>query len=75
MFSGMGDTIHMGTEPALLEHRGLRIVRGLDEDERELVLACWTELWKGTLQAQQVRKCLDADVQTDQVIWHITLAT
>ncbi len=75
MFSGMGDTIHMGADPALLEHRGLRIVRGLDEDERELVLACWTELWKGALQAQQVRKCLDADVQTDRMIWRTTLAT
>ncbi len=74
MFAGMGDTVHVGSDPSVLEHRGLRIIRGIDEGESELVLRCWIELWKGELQSHQVRLQLDADVQPDCVIWRIVLA-
>lgn len=55
MFAAMGDDVTIdrsGAAPVLREN-GLRAVRGLDGDERALVLACWCELWRGALSAQR----------------------
>ena len=47
MFRGMGDTV----SDTLSVTGGHRIVRGLSRDERELVFACWRELWAGAVRS------------------------
>lgn len=70
MFEGMGDTVTRGPH-GRLEHRGLRVVRDLEGEERSLVLACWAALWQGALAAQQVRKRLTMEVADDALVWQV----
>ena len=76
MFGGMGDEVALATESgagrAVLHHRGLRIVRGLDGDARSHLLSCWTELWRGAVQS--CRQFLDVTVAetADGLDWTIT---
>ena len=55
MLSGMGDeaTVQAATDEAdaVVLHSGLRITRGLEAAEREIVFTCWRQLWQGALQA------------------------
>jgi hypothetical protein len=76
MFGGMGDEVVFATGSgavrAVLHHRGLRIVRGLDGDERSHLLACWTELWRGAVHS--CRQFMDIAVAetADGLDWTIT---
>ena len=36
-----------------LRHTGLRIVRGLAGPERDHLLACWVELWRGAIHSHR----------------------
>ena len=74
MFAGMGDATevrHLDERVEVTEH-GLRVVRGLDGKERALVLACWTELWRGTLASQRQLKSLHCEDGGDHLTWRIT---
>jgi hypothetical protein len=73
MFAGMGDRVtrqHDG-EVVRLEHPELRVVRGLADDERSLVLECWAELWQGALSSQRELKTLSWESAGDGVRWQI----
>lgn len=73
MFEGMGDEVVRGSGSSI-EQRGLRIVRGLQGEERDLVLACWLELWQGAMAAQRVRKIATIRHEKDLLHWTLKLA-
>lgn len=74
--TGMGDEVDVSIndeEPsATLEHRGLRIVRGLEGEERENLLACWTEIWHGAIRSHRAFMDLTVDHTADTLTWHLT---
>ena len=67
----MGDTIKRSDKPnqIILQQRPLRIIRGIEGEEREVVLTCWVELWRGALQSH--REFMDLKIQNigDELIW------
>jgi len=73
MFDGMGDAVETHPQADSLEivQKNLRIVRGLQGEERSLVLACWIELWRGTLASQRQQKSAVVQVTEDSLIWSI----
>lgn len=74
MFEGMGDTVelhHQRKDSISLVQRGLRIVRGMQSQERELVLNCWIELWIGAMQSMQARKRLMVKHESKLLHWTI----
>jgi len=73
MFGGMGDDVTVRTAgPGVeLEHDGLRVIRGLPEDEATLVFDCWAELWKGTASSQRLLKTLDVERTDSQARWRL----
>ena len=71
MFEGMGDSVIRSDTTKLEQHRP-RAIRGLERDERDLVLACWSELWCGALSAQQVRKRLTVAHHEQQSVWQVS---
>jgi hypothetical protein len=74
LFAGMGDAVLVDSSGASVQltHSDLRVVRGLQGAERELVLACWTELWRGTMASQQQLKSLDVKVAADALLWQLS---
>ncbi|MEO0608571.1 MAG: hypothetical protein AAFY82_10100 [Pseudomonadota bacterium] len=71
---GMGDAceVRAQTETVYtLEQTGLRIARGLEGVDREILLRCWTELWRGALQSMRVRYDLEAEISGDHVVWTV----
>jgi len=77
MLRGMGDSVELltgdHTQQVQLEQRGLRIVRGIDGDERALLLACWHQLWLGTLRSQRLILNLEMEqIEPDTLRWTIT---
>ncbi|MCB1692612.1 MAG: hypothetical protein KDI19_07590 [Pseudomonadales bacterium] len=71
MFQGMGDDVSIETHDGapVVRQRGQRVVRGLEQNERELVFTCWQELWRGALAAQRELKTLRVDVDGDVTWW------
>ena len=77
MFLGMGDGIDLentGGGIVTLRQTGLRIVRGLGGAERETLLACWIELWRGAVASHRRFMTLDAEDQGDALLWKISPA-
>ncbi|MCR9259113.1 MAG: hypothetical protein NXH95_05295 [Pseudomonadaceae bacterium] len=74
MFEGMGDIIDSGRHAGKQEitQRGLRIVRGLQGEERSTVLACWIEMWRGTLASQRQQKTASVEIDEASLIWRIS---
>lgn len=74
LFKGMGDSAEQTNEPGLvrLNHQGLRIVRDLQGQERDLVLHCWAQLWSGTLASQQQIKKLEMHRVDDSLVWSLS---
>ena len=54
-----------------LRHTGLRIVRGLTGPERDHLLACWVELWRGAVHSHREFMAVDAKIDGDAVLWNI----
>lgn len=73
MFAGMGDDCRIDDSAAgvRLHHRGLRLLRGLADDDRVDLLACWTELWRGTLHAHRAFMDLRVQASDDGLCWII----
>ena len=74
MFRGMGDGIEVEAadgDAVALRQTGLRIVRGLTGPERENLLACWIELWRGAVASH--RQFMEVDARTDRntLLWTI----
>jgi hypothetical protein len=74
MFAGMGDAVERSVEPGRrrIVQRGLRAVRGMNEGERALMLACWTALWQGAMASQRAIKRLEWEDRGDCVAWTLT---
>ncbi|MDP6652866.1 MAG: hypothetical protein QGF90_12285 [Gammaproteobacteria bacterium] len=76
MMQGMGDGVsrkpHTDNEKIELQHEGLRIVRGLSGQHRDMVLKCWLHLWRGALASYRAMKRLDAELKPDHIVWHIS---
>ncbi len=78
MFLGMGDGTDLedygedtGRAAVTLRQTGLRIVRGLDGAERDILLACWIELWRGAVASHRQFMTLDAEDEGDALLWTI----
>lgn len=76
MMRGMGDktTLLPGANDreASFEHSGLRIVRGIEGDERQLLLSCWKELWLGTVRSHRLMLTLDMQqIDNNKLIWTV----
>lgn len=73
MFAGMGDDCRIEDSPAgvCLHHRGLRLLRGLDDADRADLLACWTELWRGTVHSHRAFMDLKLQPSGDGLCWII----
>ena len=70
MFAGMGDAVTL-PEPGVVRQDGQRIARDLSESEADLVLACWQELWRGTLRAHRIIKRVDVEREGQSMIWRV----
>lgn len=70
MFAGMGDEVTV--DGTTIRQSNLRILRGLEGEERAILTACWIALWEGACQSQQLRKELTVAVSPDQLVWHLT---
>jgi hypothetical protein len=71
MFVGMGDEVETDSDSGSVVQRGLRIVRGIDGIERELLLNVWTNLWQGALHSYRLIKHADIEVKEEEIIWCI----
>ncbi len=86
MFRGMGDGAvredagndsgnDSGTDSApdtaVLRQSGLRIVRGLSGAERDILLACWIELWRGAVASHRRFMTVGAEAEGDGLLWTI----
>lgn len=73
MFAGLGDDcrVEHGSAGMRLHHRGLRLLRGLGDDDRADLLACWTELWRGTVHSHRAFMDLKVQPSDDGLCWSI----
>ncbi len=73
MFDGMGDAVetHLQADNLEIIQKDLRILRGLQGEERSMVSACWIELWRGSLASQRQQKSAVVQVTEDSLIWSI----
>tara|TARA_A100001037_G_scaffold51081_1_gene43132 strand:- start:123 stop:1148 length:1026 start_codon:yes stop_codon:yes gene_type:complete len=74
MFEGMGDEVEIDFEEdrAILRHMGLRVVRGIEGDDRSDLLRCWIEIWKGAVASHRAFLRVTVDEQGERLIWSIS---
>lgn len=75
-FSGMGDPsllqLNADTQSATLQQSGLRIVRGIDGADREMILKCWCDLWCGAIRSHRAFFDVSVEQKGDALIWRIS---
>ena len=74
MMRGMGDDCSMseaGDGTAQVTQTGLRIARGMDGEARQLLLSCWTDLWRGAIHAQRIFQDVTCEVKAVRIVWRI----
>ena len=74
MFRGMGDGAEIedaGGGAAALRQTGLRIVRSFAGPERENLLACWIELWRGAVASHRRFMEVEVEDRGDALLWKI----
>lgn len=74
MMTGMGDDCEVSTDPdgaIKIEQSGLRIVRGLPAAERQDLLECWIELWRGAIHSHRHFMDVIGEVTGDKLTWTI----
>jgi len=69
LLEGMGDGVVQSSNS--LTHTGLRIVRGMQNSERKLVLDCWVELFQGILRAQRPVYTASIEFREDELCWQL----
>ncbi|MBT8147165.1 MAG: hypothetical protein KJN90_09945 [Gammaproteobacteria bacterium] len=70
----MGDDCLVETDETgahQITQSGLRIARGIEGHEREDLLACWIELWRGAIHANRIFLDVSCEITSDQLIWTI----
>ena len=74
MFAGMGDAASADLEgkETVVVQAGLRVLRGLKDEERDIVLTCWAGLWSGAMRARRSLKGLSWEDHGDSVTWRIS---
>lgn len=75
MMRGMGDDCAVAVADdgdVAITQTGLRIARGLEGEARQLLLSCWTELWRGAIHAQRTFQDVSCELLADQVLWRIS---
>lgn len=76
VFRGMGDDADIdganGGSRVSIRQSGLRIVRGLADAEREDVLACWIELWRGVVDAHRTFMDVTVSQTANGLEWRIS---
>ena len=74
IMAGMGDTCIEREGPAqsrVIEQSGLRIARGLEGEERETLLLCWTDLWRGAIHSQREFMDVTPQIEPERIVWTI----
>lgn len=78
MFSGMGDEVTVeqvvgedDRSAVKVTQRGLRIVRGLVSEHRDIVLDSWIDLWIGALSAYREMKVTTVQRGESELVWTI----
>jgi hypothetical protein len=74
MMAGMGDDCVLetgGDGTVRVLQSGLRIVRGLDSAQREDLLACWIEIWRGAIHSQRMFMKVECAIELEQLTWSI----
>ena len=71
---GMGDTINRETKTneLIIRQSPLRIVRDINGVERDTILSCWVELWRGAIKSHREFLELSAEENYDELIWHLS---
>lgn len=70
MFAGMGDEIIVSD--ATITHGGLRFVRGIDGADRDLLLTCWIEIWRGAIASHRAFIDIEASPRGERIFWRLT---
>lgn len=74
-FEGMGDGTHLALARdgrfATLRQEGLRIVRGMADDERDVMLTCWTELWHGAVNSHRAFMEVGVEDTGAALVWRL----
>jgi hypothetical protein len=73
LFSGLGDAVEakITDENVVVIQSGLRIVRGLEGEDRQIVLNCWIELWRGALASFQQMKTVEVEIRENEIVWQV----
>ena len=75
-FEGMGDetSLEVSTDrrSATLRQDDLRIVRGMEGEDRENMLSCWIELWRGAVNSHRAFMDVSVEDTGDSLIWRIS---
>ncbi len=77
MLVGMGDetTIEqVGGGAWAVHQRGVRIVRGLEDEEAERLLACWIEIWRGAINSHRAFMDVAVERTGDGLVWTLRVA-
>lgn len=74
MFAGMGDEIAItsSADNSQITQSGLRVIRGMNNDEATLVFDCWVELWRGTMSSHRQLKSLEVSRRENEACWHLS---
>lgn len=77
MFAGMGDetTVAVVEEELAITQSGLRVIRGLDDAQSDLVFECWKELWRGAMSSQRQMKALRVVRKENEANWQLSVMT
>lgn len=74
MLAGMGDGIEVsgGGGDWTIRQSGIRVARGIEGEDREILLDCWTEIWRGAVHSHRRFMDVEADVGNDSITWRIS---
>ena len=73
MYSGLGDeTEIIGNNNGVnFRQPGLRIACSLENEERDLLLKIWVQLWQGAMASYQQMKIVIPSIEHDAIIWRL----
>ena len=75
-FGGMGDETELSVgddgASATLHQRDLRFVRGIEGEDREILLQCWIEIWRGAICSHRSFMDVSAEVISDGLLWRLS---